>query len=145
VANVVLVLVIVLFAWYMVALVRRRRRGIVAERGMSIGADIAALADQPRVRVRALSEAGPGRAMLVLSPEGDTQAGDAYEGVAAAPDLEVLVDLRTEDFGFRQLQEWQHSQSALAIVMPPDSHVLRLRAIDDMQPLTLRRVERGAF
>ena len=31
----------------------------------------------------------------------------------------------------------------LAIVMPPDSRIVRLRSIDDLQPLTLRRVDEG--
>jgi len=63
---------------------------------------------------------------------------------AAAPDLDVLVGLGADEFGFRQLQEWHESQSVLAIVMPPDSHILRLRAIDELQPLTLRCVEKRA-
>jgi len=53
------------------------------------------------------------------------------------------VNLRREEFAFDVLQEWKQSQAVLAIVMPPDSRILRLRAIDDLQPLTLRRVDTG--
>jgi hypothetical protein len=138
VANVAFLLVAALLTWFIVSAIQRHRRGLVAERGMSIGADLGALADQPRVRVRALAVTGPDRVLLVLRPE---VAPD--DGMPSA-DLELVVNLRAEEFGFNQLQAWKQSQSVLAIVMPPDSHILRLRAIDDLQPVTLRRVERGS-
>jgi hypothetical protein len=141
VQNVLLVLAVALLAWYGVSAVRRHRRGLVAERGTSIGADVAALADQPRVRVRALTETGSDRALLVLAPERGAPDGIT---VTTPPDLEVLVNLRREEFAFDLLQEWKQSQAVLAIVMPPDSRILRLRAIDDLQPVTLRRVDRGS-
>jgi hypothetical protein len=136
VANVVLVLVAALMVWFIVSRIRRHRRGLVAERGTSIGADLAALADQPRARVRSVAQDQPGRVRLVLSPVPDASV--------PGPDLEILVDLGADEFGFNQLEEWMRSQSVLAMVLPPDSHVLRLRALDDLQPLTLRRVDRGA-
>ena len=126
-----------LFAYGVVRIVRRHRRGIVAERGMSIGADLKALADQPRVRVRALTKAGPDRFVLVLQPE--TEAGSGSD-TAAPPDVELLVSLREEAFGFDLLHEWKRAQCILAIVMPPDSRIVRLRSIDDLQPLTLSRI-----
>jgi hypothetical protein len=140
VANVVLVLVLALLAWYVVSAVRRHRRGLVAERGTSIGADLGALADQPRVRVRALAQTGPDRVRLVLAR--DTGPGDA-QCATTPPDLEVIVNLRPDEFGFSLLREWELSQAVLAIVMPPASRIVRLRAIDDLQPLTLRRVDNG--
>jgi hypothetical protein len=49
--------------------------------------------------------------------------------------------LNEDDFGFGLLREWQRAGTAVAIVMPPDSHIVRLRSVDDLQPLTLRRVD----
>jgi hypothetical protein len=140
VANVLLVLVVVLVSWFMVSTVRRRRRGIVAERGTSIGADLGTLADQPRVRVRAVTKAGPDRVRLVLTPE--TGPVDSPEEKTLV-DLDLVVYLRDEEIGFELLQEWKRLESSLAIVMPPDSRIVRLRSIDDLQPLTLRRVDEG--
>ncbi len=140
VANVVLLIVVALFAWSVVRVVRRHRRGLVAERGTSIGADVAAMADQPCVRVRAVNGGGPDHVLLVLTPQPGPGAG---VDDATSPDLEVLVNLREGEFGFSLLQEWRRSQAALAIVMPPDSRILRLRAVDDLQPLTLSRANRG--
>jgi hypothetical protein len=140
VANVVVVLVVLLLAWYVVSIVRRHRRGIVAERGMSVGADLGALADQPRVRVRAVTKAGPDRVRLVLTPE--TGPIDGPE-LPASPDLDLVVFLREEEFGFGLLHEWKRSESSLAIVVPPGSRIVRLRSIDDLQPLTLRQVGEG--
>ena len=139
-ANIVLAVGVALLAWYLVSMVRRHRRGIVAERGMSIGADLGTLADKPRVRLRAVTKAGPDRVRLVLTPE--TGAGDG-PGLTTSADLDLLVFLREEEFGFELLNEWKRSQSSLAMVVPPDSRIVRLRSIDDLQPLTLRRVDEG--
>jgi len=138
VANVVLVLVAALLIWSMVTAVRRRRRGLVAERGLSIGADLGTLADQPRVRVGAVTTVGPDRVLVVLAP--DAGLGDDRP---MGPDVEVLVELGPDEFAFEQLQEWQRSQAVVAMVTPPGSRILRLRGIEDLQPLTLRRVEKG--
>ena len=139
-ANVVLVLGVILVSWYGVSLVRRRRRGLVAERGMSIGADLGALADQPRVRVLAVTTAGADRVHLVLAAE--TGPSDNPQ-LTPSPELDLIVFLREEEFGFQLLHEWQRSGSPLAIVVPPDSRIVRLRSITDLQPLTLRRVDGG--
>ena len=48
-ANVVVVVVVALVAWYIVARIRRSH-GIVARRGLSIGADLGTLSDAPRMR-----------------------------------------------------------------------------------------------
>jgi hypothetical protein len=138
VANAVLVVVAALVVWYITSAIRRHRRGLVAERGLSIGADLGALADQPRVRVRAVKGDGAGHVLVVLTPAPGAEA-EAAEG----PDLEVLVDLRPDEFGYTQLQEWEQAQSVLGVVMPRGSHIMRLRGLDDLQPLTLRRVEKG--
>jgi len=139
-ANIVALVVVVVVAWTVVSAVRRNRRGLVAERGTSIGADLGALSDQPLVRVRALSEAEPGHYMLILTPEPTGGEDTDHE---TSPDLELLVNLRDDEFGFGLLQEWQRSQAPLAIVMPPESRIVRLRSIDDLQPLTLSRVTKG--
>jgi hypothetical protein len=137
VANIVVVLAALLVVWYVVSIVRRHRRGIVAERGTSIGADLCALGDQPRVRVRAVTQSGPDRVHIVLTPE-TGPGGPAFED---PPDLGLSVSLREEQFGFDLLHEWERSAKSLAIVVPPGSRIVRLRALDDLQPLTLRCVD----
>ncbi len=85
-----------------------------------------------------MSKAGSGCVLLVLTP--DTGPGEDPE-LAVSPTLEFLVRLDENDFGFRQLYQWEKSHTALAIVLPPDSRIMRLRSIDDLQPLTLRRLD----
>lgn len=139
-ANIVILILIVLAAWYVVSLVRRRQQGIVARRGLSIGADLGTLADQPRVRVRAVTTSGPDRVRLVLTPETGPADGP---GLPTSSDLDLVVSLGEEEFGFKLLHDWQRAQSSLAIVMPPNSRIVRLRSIDDLQPLTLQRVDQA--
>jgi hypothetical protein len=116
----------------------RRVGGIVPKRGMGIRADLGELADKPRVRVREVAKAGPARVRLVLTPE----PGPADVPLpTTSSDLELVVSGPDQQFGFELLCEWQRSQSVLAVVMPPDSRIVRLRSIDDLQPLTLRRVD----
>lgn len=107
---------------------------------MSIGADLRAMADQPRVRVRAVTKEGPDHVHLVLAPE---RPDDDRSGLVPATDLDLIVALREGDFGFELLHEWHRSGSSLAIVVPPGSRIVRLRSIDDLQPLTLRRADPG--
>ena len=87
-ANVVVVLVVVLLIGYAVSVVNRRRSSLVAQRGTSIGADLGALSDQPRVRVREVSRDGTDRLRLVLSPEADPGDGPRRE---PGPDLERVI------------------------------------------------------
>ena len=135
-ANVAVALAGLLLVWYVVSFIRRHRRGLVAERGTSIGADLRALGDQPRVRVRAVTRTAPDRVRIVLAPE----AG-ANGQLGPPPDLGFLVALREEEFGSELLHEWERTAQSLAIVLPPGSRIMRLRAIDDLQPLTLRCVD----
>jgi len=139
VGNVALVLIGLLVVWLVVG-VLRKRSGIVARRGLSIGADLAAMADQPRVRVQAVRIEGPDRVRLVLTPEAGPDDG---QGLATSSDLDLVVSLHQDDFGFELLRKWKRSESSLAIVMPPNSRIVRLRSIDDLQPLTLRRAGEG--
>jgi hypothetical protein len=130
VTNVVVVLAGVLLVWSVLRIIRRFRRGVVAERGTSIGADLRALGDQPRVRVRAVTTAAPNAVRVILTPELETSS-----------DLDLLVSLREEDFGFELLRQWMRSDTPVAIVQPPGGKLVRLRSVDDLQPLTLRRID----
>jgi len=131
VSNVVLLVVVGLVTWAVVAIIRRRRHGLVAERGTSVGADLGTMRDQPRVRVREVTTTGPGRAHLVL-------AAESGEG-----DLQLDVFLSDEEVGFELLEDWRARQCPVAIVSLPGNELVRLRCIDDLQPLTLRRVTDG--
>ena len=53
------------------------------------------------------------------------------------------MSLGADDSGFDLLHEWRRSASPLAIVIPPGSRLVRLRSIDSLQPLTLRRLDAG--
>ena len=124
----IVVIIVVAVVWVVVAFVRNRRHGLEAKRGVSIGADLGKLADTPQVTVQAVTTTAPDRVRVVLT----SQSG---------PDLDFVVSLSEQDFGFGLLRDWQRAGSAVAIVMPPDSHVVRLRSVEDLQPLTLRRVD----
>jgi hypothetical protein len=108
--------------------VQRHRRSFVPQRGTSVGADLGAMADKPRVRVRTVDPVGSERVHLVLAPED-----------AASADMDLVVFLQEGEGGLDLLLEWERSQAPLAMVIPPGSRLVRLRSIDDLQPLTLRR------
>jgi hypothetical protein len=138
VANIVVVLVVALVAGSVMSVIRWRRRSLIPQRGTSVGADLGALLDQPRVRVRWITMTGPDRARLVLALDSESVAPP---GLTTSPDIDLVVSLREGDFGLELLQQWQQSESSLAIVIPPGSRLVRLRSIADQQPLTLRRVD----
>jgi hypothetical protein len=138
VASVAVVVVVLVVAGSIIVMVNRHRRGIVAERGLSIGADLAGLAETPRVRVRAVTTEGSDRVRLVLSPEATAISA---AGTPPSPDLNFMVRLGEEDFGFGLLHEWQRSGTPIALVLPPASRLVRLRAVDDLQHLTLSRID----
>jgi len=121
---------------YVGAIVRRGGRGIVAKRGMSIGADLGTLATRPRVLVRSVIQEGPERVRLILTPEADGSEAGGSEN-----DVDLVVHLGDDEFGFGLLHEWKRSQTPIALVLPPDSHIVRLRSIEDLQHLTLRRFD----
>jgi hypothetical protein len=138
VTSLLLVLVILVAVWFVISFVRRHRAGLVAERGISVGADLGRLADQPTVRIRSVTRSAPDRVRLILTPE----AGSVHDAESTtSSDLDLVVLLRQDEFGCDLLQNWQRSETSIAIVMPPDSRIIRLRSIDDLQPLTLRRVD----
>jgi hypothetical protein len=134
-ANVALIVLVVLFAWYVASLLRRRGHGVVARRGMSVGADLGTMADMPRVRIREVIRQDPGHVRIVLTPESPSE-DDAPP--PAVTDLDLVVYLTEDETGTDLLREWKRSESVLAIVRPPDSRIVRLRSFDDLQPLTLR-------
>jgi hypothetical protein len=134
VANVLVVLVVVLVVVSIGMLINRRRHGIVAERGLSVGADLGTMNDAPRVRVRAVTATAADRVRLELTPDASRVDG------RQEPDLEFVVILNQEDFGFELLQRWLQSEAPLAMALP-GRHLVRLRSIDDLQPITLRRVD----
>jgi hypothetical protein len=129
VSSVLLVLFVALVASLIIRVIRRYRRGLVSERGMSIGADLGSLGDAPQVTVTEVSRTAPDRVRVVLSNE------DAALG------FDVTVALRDSEFGSGQLEEWHQSGERLGIVIPPGSHLIRLRSITSLQHLTLRRVD----
>jgi hypothetical protein len=128
--SVVLLVVLALIVGFLVSVIQRRRRSLVGQRGTSIGADLGALSDQPRVRVADLEAISPDSARLVLTAE-----------PATVEDRVFVVSLKEGDSSYQLLQEWQRSGSSLAIVIPPGSRLVRLRSIDNLQPLTLRRLD----
>jgi hypothetical protein len=130
VANVVVVLVGALMVVAIVSVIRRHRVSLVSRRGTSIGADLGTLGDQPRVRIREAVPDGAERVRVVLAPE-------------SGQDLDLVVSLTDPDFGLDLLQRWARAGTVLAIVIPPGSHLVRLRSIEDQQPITLRRLDAG--
>ena len=116
--------------------VNRHRRSFVPQRGTSVGADVGALSDKPRVRVRAVTPVGADRFHLVLDADPDDVEGAARTDPA---DLDLVIFLHEGEVGLEILQEWMRSQVLLGMVIPPHSRLVRLRSIDDLQPLTLRR------
>jgi len=128
VGSVIVILVVVVGVWLVVSFVRSRRHGLEAKRGLSIGADLGRLADAPTVQVQAVTTQAPDRVRVILKP-------------LSGADLDFVVSMTANDFGFELLREWQRAGTTVAIVMPPDSHIVRLRSVEDLQPLTLRRVD----
>jgi hypothetical protein len=88
------------------------------------------------VRVSNVMMTGPDVALLGLvstSPTGrETIADDATERV-------YLIWTSEQDSGFALLREWLDRQNVLGIVVLLASKIIRLRCLEDLQPLTLRR------
>lgn len=133
-ASAVILVLLVLVVYAAVTGIRRSRT-IVAKRGLSIGADLGTLSDRPRVVVREVTPTEPGCVHLVLAPEGSSAGSDAWA------ELDFVVSLREEEFGYQLLREWQQAGSVVAVVLP-GNRLVRLRSVDSLQPLTLSRVDR---
>ena len=131
--SVLLVIAVAVLARFIFSYIQRNRRQLVPQRGTSVGADLGAMSDLPRVRVESVVAVGPGLVRVMFTPE----AGESFP----SPDLDIVVSLGEDEFGFEQLHEWKRSGAALAVVFPPNSRLVRLRSVDDLQPLTLSRAE----
>jgi hypothetical protein len=120
----------------------RRRAQLVGTRGMGVRADVARLHDVPRVRVRDLTMTDAESARLELVATDAPEGADA-DGVNGAQlvALEFSIALQESDPGFRLLHDWINRRCVLGIVMPADSRIIRLRCLEDLQPLTLRRLD----
>ena len=104
--------------------------GIVARRGMSVGADLGALSDARRMRVEIVSDIGTERVRVILTP---------LEPSPSSGEEDMVVVLGRDEFGYELLQRWQQSGEAVGLVLPPGGRLVRLRSINDLQHLTLRR------
>jgi hypothetical protein len=135
ISLIILILAMALLTWVAIAAILRRRSQIVSVRGMGTTADIGRLHDMPRVQVRDLTVTGPDSARLVVAATGDD------DGAGAGAESEFLIAINEGDPGFGLLHEWIDQASVLGIVVPPDSRLLRLRCLADLQPLTLRRLD----
>ena len=133
----------------------RRRASLIPQRGMGVRADLERLREVPRVTVSALTPTGPesARLQLVAASNGEHDVSNGVDGAlvvdpagddASTLGLEFLVALNETDPGWPLLHEWIERQCVLGFVIPPDSHVLRLRCLEDLQPLTLRCLDRSA-
>jgi hypothetical protein len=125
----------------------RRRAQLIPQRGMGVRADIGRLRDAPRVRVRGLTMTAPDSARLALETVQGPDASDSGEPEqeraedAPAVTLEFSIAINETEPGYPLLQEWMERQCILGVVLPPDSPLIRLRCLDDLQPLTLRRLD----
>jgi hypothetical protein len=123
----------------------RRRAQLVSSRGMGVRADLMRLHEVPRVRVSDLAMTGPDAAHLALV----TAPVDDGDDEAAPPDttpdeaaigLEFSIEMNESEPGWALLRDWIERQCVLGCVIPPDSRLIRLRCLEDLQPLTLRRL-----
>ena len=135
-ALLALAALVVVSAWITSSFLRRGGKGIVAQRGTSTGADVGALIDQPRVHVISVLMYGPDRVQLRFVPVNRDVAESTNP-----PEFEIIVDLTKDEFGFELLHEWKQAGTPIAIVMRRDTRIVRLRSLDDLQPLTLRRAD----
>ena len=116
----------------------KHRRSLVGRRGWGPRADVGRLHDLPRVRVERLTLEGPDQARLVLTP---VDGGEAAGSGSATAEVEATVALDERDPEYRILEEWLGARSVLGVVMPAESRLIRLRSLDDLQPITLRRLD----
>ena len=107
---------------------RSRQQSLIPKRGFGIAADMDGLADAQRVRVQSVTRTAPDRVRVVFEAEAGT-------------DLEFVVALEGDDFGSGLLDEWRRDGSAIAMVLPPQSRLVRLRSTESLQHLTLHRVD----
>jgi hypothetical protein len=126
----------------------RRRAQLVSVRGMGVRADLIRLHEVPRVRVRELTMTGPDAAHLALIAAPDEGDGNGEEPAPPTEEgaigLDFSIEMNESEPGWGLLQEWMERQCVLGCVLPPDSRIIRLRCLEDLQPLTLRQVGPGS-
>ena len=124
----------------------RRRAQLIPVRGMGVRADVERLRDVPRVRVSALTMTGPDAAelSLVAANGADEDEVGKRNSTSGLVGLEFSIEMNESDPGWELLRDWIDRQCVLGCVIPPDSHLIRLRCLDDLQPLTLRRLDAGS-
>jgi len=113
-----------------------RRAQLIPERGTSVRADVGVLRDAARVRLSDLQMVGPDVARIVFVPIDASSAAPTSPSESA-----MLVSIGEREQGFAILRNWYEQGSTLGLVIPPDSRLVRLRGLDDLQPITLRRVD----
>jgi hypothetical protein len=136
ITGIITLLIVLLVAWSIASAIWRRRTSLVSMRGYGVRADVERLHDVPRVRVSDLTMTGRDVARLTLAAV-SADDGDASE--SSAVEIVVLVAISESESGFSLLREWLERQSVLGVVMP--TRIIRLRSLDDLRPLTLRRVD----
>jgi len=137
IAGLVWIVACALIIGYVLRAIWHRRLQLITARGTGVRADLGALRDVPRARVSELQMEGPDVARIVL-----VAIGTDGDGTGAVPvENEMLVGLREGEPGFAILRDWLEHRSVLGVVMPPETRIIRLRGLDDLQPLTLRRVD----
>jgi hypothetical protein len=123
---------------YLVArAILRRRATLVSRRGFGVGADLQRLNEVPRVRVCEVSITGPDVTRLGLVPARTEDQSNVVTG-------DISVALNSSDPEYALLREWLERGSDLGVVMPDGGELIRLRNLEDLQPLTLRRVDARA-
>ncbi|HTD50284.1 MAG TPA: hypothetical protein VK771_06780, partial [Acidimicrobiia bacterium] len=82
---------------------------------------------------------------LIAAPGGDRNGTDAPTDTDTDAGqrlgLEFSIAMNESDPGYPLLNDWLDRQCVLGVVIPPDSRLIRLRCLEDLQPLTLRRVD----
>jgi len=101
-------------------------------------ADVERLYELPRVCVSGLTMTEQDVARLELSPKKTNDGIEHSPGMVAR---DYLIALNESDAGFELLRGWLEHQNVLGVVLPPESRIVRLRCLDDLQPLTLRRLD----
>jgi hypothetical protein len=116
----------------------RRRARLFSRQYMGMHADVERLYELPRVCVTGLTMTGRDAARLALSPK---HANDHTDHALAMVEGDYLVALHESDSEFELLRGWLEHQNVLGVVVPPESRIIRLRCLEDLQPLTLRRLD----
>jgi hypothetical protein len=133
-----LLLVVVVAAGLIASGIWRRRSSLISTRGFGVRADVERLHDLPQVRVSEVTVTDPNVARLVLA---DANVSDADSSDSSPVELVFSVELDEADRRFDLLHEWLERQSVLGIVLSSENQILRLRCLEDLRPLTLRRLD----